>query len=181
MKRCGLFTLNEVQRFEERILYTLGQAAKEVGCSKATLSRAISKGRLSARRNEDNTYSIEPSELLRWVDSNGYVNSRKKRNETPSATGETPPEMGRLQAELEMTQKLAEDRQRTIDDLRTRLDTEAEERRRLTLMLTDQRAPEEPPRRPRLWLAVGIGILGGAILAATLAGLWGPLPMAISY
>ena len=33
-----------------------------------------------------------------------------------------------------------------VDDLRGRLDKEAEERRRLTLLLTDQRPPTAPPQ-----------------------------------
>lgn len=45
-------------------LLTLGQAAKEVGLSKPTLSEAIKKGRLSARK-EGNQYQIDPAELFR--------------------------------------------------------------------------------------------------------------------
>ena len=44
-----------------------------------------------------------------------------------------------LQAELDAARQLAAERQKTIDDLRTRLDQESEERRQLTAMLTDQR------------------------------------------
>ena len=52
------------------------------------------------------------------------------------------------------------DAQATIDDLRRRLDQEAEERRRLTLMLTDQRerAPTAPAaaegRLARAWAII---------------------------
>ena len=42
---------------------TMGQAAKQVNCSKATLSRAIKEGRLSAEKREDGSYAIDPSEL----------------------------------------------------------------------------------------------------------------------
>jgi hypothetical protein len=44
---------------------TLGQAAKAVGKSKSTLTRAIQSGRLSAQRLEDKSYQIDPSELSR--------------------------------------------------------------------------------------------------------------------
>jgi hypothetical protein len=37
-----------------------------------------------------------------------------------------------------------------IEDLRRRLDTEAEERRKMTALLTDQRAKDEQPQRPGL-------------------------------
>lgn len=44
---------------------TLSQAAKVLGKSKSTLNRAIKTGRLSATRNEDGTFSIDPAELYR--------------------------------------------------------------------------------------------------------------------
>jgi len=44
---------------------TLGQAAKEAGISKPSLSVAIKKGRLSALKNESGTYEIDPAELFR--------------------------------------------------------------------------------------------------------------------
>src|SRR5215218_9923284 len=52
---------------------------------------------------------------------------------------------------VELRARLA-DAHETIRDLRQRLDTEAEERRRLTALLADQRpsAPPAPPRRS--WL-----------------------------
>ena len=46
-------------------MLTLGQAARMTATSKTTLTRAIKAGKLSATRNEDGSYSIEPSELAR--------------------------------------------------------------------------------------------------------------------
>ena len=54
--------------------YTLGEAAKAVGFSKPTLSRAIKSGKLSARRLDDGSYSVDASELERWKDANGHRN-----------------------------------------------------------------------------------------------------------
>jgi hypothetical protein len=55
---------------------------------------------------------------------------------------------------LDAAERLLVERERTIDDLRQRLDTEAEarriegeERRKLTALLTDQRAKEKEPQR----------------------------------
>lgn len=48
---------------------TLGNAAKTLGISKPTLSKAISKGQLSAERREDGSFAIDTSELNRWWDS----------------------------------------------------------------------------------------------------------------
>lgn len=49
---------------------TLSQAAKAISKSKSTLNRAIKSGRLSAARNEDGTFSIDPSELARAFPQN---------------------------------------------------------------------------------------------------------------
>lgn len=49
---------------------TLSQAAKSISKSKSTLNRAIKSGRLSAVRNEDGTFSIDPSELARAFPQN---------------------------------------------------------------------------------------------------------------
>jgi len=122
-------------------LYTLGQAAKEVGCSKATISRAIKNGKLSADRRDDNTYAINPSELQRWVDSNSHRNSKMKQFATPQETVETPPQNSGLEAEVEGLRAQVALLVSERDDLRGRLDAESEERRKLTTMLTDQRKP----------------------------------------
>ena len=44
---------------------TLGQAAKQSGIGKATLSRYIKQGKLSAQKQEDGSYRIDASELDR--------------------------------------------------------------------------------------------------------------------
>ena len=45
--------------------FSLGQAAKEVAKSKATIHRYVQTGRLSAERQDDGSYQIEASELFR--------------------------------------------------------------------------------------------------------------------
>jgi hypothetical protein len=45
--------------------YTLGEAAKAVGKSKATISKAIKSGKISASKNDDGSFTIEASELHR--------------------------------------------------------------------------------------------------------------------
>ena len=47
------------------MVYTLGEAAKATGKSKATISKAIKSGRVSARKDETGTFHIDPSELHR--------------------------------------------------------------------------------------------------------------------
>ena len=78
-------------------MFTLGQAAKETGKSKATLSRDIKKGKLSATKNEDGSYRINPAELFRVYKK--INNSGTVANGTPE-TGETYNKIERLQTEL---------------------------------------------------------------------------------
>jgi excisionase family DNA binding protein len=145
--------------------YTLGEAAKAAGFSKPTLSRAIKNGKLTAKRLDDGSYQIHPSELERWKDANGHRNTPVTQIKTPDETPETPSRNSALQAEVEALRQQVEtaDKERTrerdqlvdqIEDLRTRLTKADAERTRLTLMLTDQRQkPAETPKRG-LWARI---------------------------
>jgi excisionase family DNA binding protein len=143
--------------------YTLGEAAKRTGLSKPTIQRAIKSGKLSALRNEDGSYSIDPAEVER-VYGPLHVSSNDTVNVTDDVTAVSSNETGGLEAEIQHLRErlsslaLERDRERVqltdqIEDLRRRLDTEAEERRKLTAVLTDQRQKlaAEPQRRPGLF------------------------------
>jgi excisionase family DNA binding protein len=118
----------------------LGEAAKELGVSKPTVQRAIKNGRLSATRRDDGSYDIDPAELRRAFPADVTA----ERNVTPDLKhGET----GVLQAEIDGLREQVVLLKGERDDLRRRLDAEAEERRRITTLLTDQR----PARRRRWW------------------------------
>jgi hypothetical protein len=112
--------------------HTLGTAAHTVGVSKSTLRRAIERGRLSASRRDDGSYEIDPAELARVFPRNSAATPEMARHDTGNDTGG-------LRVEVEMLRERLADKDATIDDLRRRLDAEAEERRRLTMLLTDQR------------------------------------------
>lgn len=151
--------------------YTLGEAAKHIGLSKPTVQRAIKNGKLSASRNEDGSYSIDPAELERafpLVERTSNANGHMKQHETANSTDETgglQVEVAVLRSKLAATeeerrqdQKKAQD---TIDDLRRRLDAEAEERRKLTAILTDQRKPPEPAAPPPATLTPALKVKRG--------------------
>jgi hypothetical protein len=130
--------------------YTLGQAAKATGKSRPTIQRAIKSGAISAAKAEDGSYEIDPAELHRVfqpVTHTGNAEQDLKRS--------VPPETVVLQREIELLRERLTDKDEVIDDLRARLDSEAEERRRtqaqLTALLTDQRPKPEPERRRRSW------------------------------
>lgn len=148
--------------------YSAGEAAKATGVSVPTITRAIKSGRISANRRDGGGYDIDPAELHRVFPA---VSSNS--NATPSMLGdETPTESRALQVEIRMLRERMEekeaearaaiaDRDTTISDLRKRLDSEADERRRLTALLTHQAempAPEPreaPTERPRRWWQFG--------------------------
>lgn len=136
--------------------HTLGTAAKATGKSKTTIQRAIKAGKLSASKNDNNVYEIDPAELHRVfkpVTSNvtETPNSNDmERHATPKSNGGTPKklvvtadlvkEMGRLRGELDAI-KTASERERDlltdqIEDLRTRLDTSETERRQKSEQVT---------------------------------------------
>lgn len=132
--------------------YSLGQAAKEVGVSKPTIQRAIKSGKLSATRNDDGSYDIDPSELLR-----AFPEGMRASNDDGSLKqDETPNDTGALRAEIEGMREQIGLLKDERDDLRRRLDQADDERRRaqtqLTALLTDQRDKPEP--RKGFWRRV---------------------------
>jgi hypothetical protein len=69
-------------------MFSMLEAAKEAGTSKASIWRAIKSGRLSATRRDDGTYSIDPAELFR-VYPKRVADAGLKQTEIASETGET--------------------------------------------------------------------------------------------
>lgn len=93
---------------------TMGQAAKEAGVSKATLSRAIKSGKVSATPSGNGGWEIDPAELFRVFPPkpvNGSDNASVKPSTTPAATDETPilkAEIAGLRAQLDLMREKAE-------------------------------------------------------------------------
>jgi hypothetical protein len=120
--------------------YTLGQAAKATGKSKPTIQRAIKSGQISASKNENGSYTIDPVELHRVfpvMPCDGNNTDNMKHSEPLELQGENP-----------LFRELLRQVESERDDLRRRLDEAEEARReaaietrRLTLMLTH---PPEP-------------------------------------
>jgi hypothetical protein len=125
--------------------YSLLQAARAAGRTKSTIHRAIKTGRLSALRTESGGYSIDPAELQRVYPpsrSNDRSNGQGDDSQRLAGQGGT----GFERREIALLREQLADRDTTIRDLRTRLDSEVEERRRLLALLTDRR-----PWWRRLW------------------------------
>jgi len=131
--------------------YTIGQAAKATGRSKPTISRAIKSHKISATKQENGSFLIDPAELHRV-----FPPATSSSNDNPDLKrSEIPVPQAQLQREIDLLRELLTDKDGVIDDLRQRLDSEAEERRKvqvqLTALLTDQRPKPEEPKRRSWW------------------------------
>jgi len=150
--------------------WSISQAAKETGLSKSTISRAIKAGRVSALRQDDGAYLIEPAELFRVyprgvaqpsLDArHGAVrNPHEEAYATPSHDVEI------LRVKLAMTEALLQQerenskrQQETVEDLRRRLDAASE--KVLSLAQPSSEARHDAPRNPtqrRGWWPWGRG------------------------
>lgn len=117
------------------MVYTLGEAAKATGKSKATISKAIKSGRISAQKDETGTFHIDPSELHRVYPPT----ASSERIETPVNTPEksdTDGTIRELQARLEAAHERLSDKEGVIADLREDRDRW---RQQASALLADQR------------------------------------------
>ena len=132
-------------------MLTLAQAAKETGLTRSGIFKAIKGGKLSATKDEQGHFQIDPAELFRVYKP---VNKRpvtSGQQETTKEVQETA-ENRELRTRLDMTSQLLRQVEGERDDLRRRLDEEAAERRKLTALLTHQQ--QQPPAetaRPGFW------------------------------
>jgi hypothetical protein len=118
----------------ETMSYNLSEAGAATGKTRSAILKAIRRGAISASRDEaTGGWLIDPAELHR-----AFPAVSRETSGNGHDTGETG-EIRELRARLT-------DAHDTIHDLRQRLDTEAEERRRLTALLTDRRTmPSDDP------------------------------------
>jgi len=106
--------------------FSMGQAAKEVGVSKTSISRAISSGRLSADKVDGTSYQIDPSELFRVFPRNRNTHPQMERTvtikETPEHTAGNPLEMMRLEMENKALKREIDLLKEQVVDLRKERD-----------------------------------------------------------
>jgi len=143
----------------------LKEASKLTGKNQSTIHRAMKSGRLSFTVSEAGERMIDPAELDRvFPISQPDEDARKDAPELESKLTQLTQLRVQLEVERGKTALLQDrlaDKDGVIDDLRHRLDTEAEERRRtqaqLTALLTDQRPKAEEPPTRRSWWRFGKG------------------------
>jgi len=161
--------------------HTLGTAAKACGVGRTTILRAIKTGKISALKDDNGSYAIDPAELHRVFPPVAPEQIEEQQMER-YATGNGTVGTAVLLAKIEGLEALLDRERETVTDLRRRLDDEAAERRRLTTFLTHQPSPEitpvaKPPTealaavRPFFWIAIGAATIAAA---ASSWQLWWP-------
>jgi len=128
---------------------TLGQAAKEAGISKPSLSSAIKKGRLSAHKNESGVYEIDPAELFRVYPKKQEANELDNTKSLTLTNGKNTVSLGGKDNVLDLLlaerDKLLLEKDKTIErleqektDIREDLQDQKEQSKRITLLLENQ-------------------------------------------
>ena len=101
--------------------YTLGEAAKATGMSKAAISRAIKNHTISAEKQDNGSYKIDPAELHRVYPALSTQQAEqqvKPRSTSVSDATELNAENRELRAKLEAATQRLSDKDAVIDDLR---------------------------------------------------------------
>ncbi len=114
---------------------TLGQAAKQVGKSKPTISKAIKDGKLSGEKI-DGVYQIEVSELLRVYDAVSEKTEEASASPAPQASAVS-------EVEKRFLEEKVADLEARLTDMKDERDTaqkEArEDRARMMALIEDKR------------------------------------------
>ena len=120
---------------------TMGQAAKETGVSKATLSKALKSGRLSYVAKSTAGYEIDPAELFRVFPAKPSPSVEGERSETHRE------HLLLDDAHRREVQLLREQ----LDEVRTDRDAWREQAQRLALAAPETVAVAVPTSKRRIW------------------------------
>jgi len=140
---------------------TVGLAAKEIGKAKTTVSRAIKSGKLSAKKNDDGSYSIDPAELFRAF---------PPKAETVKAQ---PPATASEQAQLREIGLL----QRLVSEQKERITGLEADKERVWALLENMQSKQPEPVRKGLWGRV----FGSVAVLVLVVGLVQPLLAASAF
>ena len=116
--------------------FTIGQAARETGKSKSTISKSVKNGTISAEKQPDGSYQIDAAELFRVFPRKGEEPAEAHGERTAANTALLL-ENRELKARLEMQDKLV----RALEADKSFLQ---EQLLRTTLLLTSAKEPHDP-------------------------------------
>jgi hypothetical protein len=157
---------------------SLGQAAREAGVAKSTISKALSSGKLSYREKNSDGYKIDPAELFRVYPKTTKTDADEASSNDwqPGQAGlETTPYSAKFEFQLAGLKNLIAEKDRRIADLESDRAQIREDRHRLTenwqeervrllklledqtgavKLLTDQRSKEAAEAQRTFWQRV---------------------------
>lgn len=149
---------------------TLGQAAKELGFSKATISVAIKKGRLSAEKALDGSYQIEPNELFRVWPNRAKEGQRTHGEGVDVDTSKPASELGLTLVKQAVLEVKLEASEREVTSLKSQLELAHEtgeswkDQAKASQRLLEHKpetasAPTPKPIKTSAWVYAFLGIL----------------------
>lgn len=122
------------------------QAAKKVGKSVPTISRAIKSGKLSAEPNPRGGWLIDPSELARvWGET--PVTGNRKGDTLQRETDVKPSDVRVLEVELKAKSDMIARLEAEIEDVKVERDDWKEQAK--TLLISNQDRHQEAPQEAR--------------------------------
>jgi hypothetical protein len=98
--------------------HTAGTAAKAVGKTKSTITKAIASGKLSAFKNDSGAWEIDVSELHRVYPPSPTETVEIEQSDTPLVTGEKSKEIQGLERLLKVTEEQLTDVKADRDEWR---------------------------------------------------------------
>jgi hypothetical protein len=132
-------------------LYSLKQAADAVGRGKPAILKAIKNGRISAQKDDNGQWRIDPAELYRvypvTTTGNGSDTTTGERQETTKETVGVGAEVAVLRERLAEKDELIADLRTERDRLLGIVETQAQQ----VKQLTDQRPAPQPDARRGWW------------------------------
>ena len=140
---------NDKKQTEETgMTLTMNQAAKECGRAKSTLSKAIKAGKMTAEKQEDGSYRIDPAELFRvFPPKEETAQSLPGGNAEngSNSTLEMAIKIGRLEVELEAERQKAAMLQDRLEDTQAQRDEWQDQAKKL--LIANQNEPEKPRKK----------------------------------
>jgi excisionase family DNA binding protein len=136
---------------------SLREAAEQTGVSKSTIFRAIKSGRMSAQRDDDGNFLIDPAELFRVyppkptddVAPEGAGERSAGQDATPTGRGDATELVVRnaqLEAEISALKAILEAEKKRADEIREDRDRWAKQAERLALAPPVGASSPEPRR-----------------------------------
>lgn len=141
-------------------MITLRNAAKTLGISKPVLSKAITRGHLSAAKRDDGSLAIDPSELSRWWESAGHrfqaATTGDSQPPTDADGGNFPANTNAVhelhvrivEAEVKALRELLEAERRRSDEWQTKAAQWEEQAQRLLMAAPIVTPPPPTPAEP---------------------------------